>query len=125
MLTHSVGFAIAEQQLVRFNASRGKLKTDNLCPKLLIDSRVLRAKCPGCIHPKEPLVQSGILRCRTLHHAFVLQGASEPSTTGLDARGSVDVLTLLVVLFVFETPPLREHVGVLPQTPHVMTRKVW
>ena len=37
----------------------------------------------------------------------------------------VDVLTLLVVLFVFETPPLREHVGVLPQTPHVMARKVW
>ena len=29
MLTHSVGFANAEQQLVRFNASRGKLKTDN------------------------------------------------------------------------------------------------
>ena len=29
MLTHSVGFAIAEQQLVRFNASKGKLKTDN------------------------------------------------------------------------------------------------
>ena len=28
MLTHSVGFAIAEQQLARFNASRGKLKTD-------------------------------------------------------------------------------------------------
>ena len=52
-------------------------------------------------------------------------GASEPSTTGLEARGCVDVLTLLVVLFVYETPPLREHVGVLPQTPHVMTRKVW
>ena len=60
MLTHSVGFATAEQQLVRFNASRGKLKTDNLCPKLLLDSRVLRAKCPGCIHPKEQLVHSGI-----------------------------------------------------------------
>ena len=29
MLTHSVGFVIAEQQLVRFNASRGKPKTDN------------------------------------------------------------------------------------------------
>ena len=39
MLTHSVGFAIAEQQRVRFNASRRKLKTDNQCPKLLLDSR--------------------------------------------------------------------------------------
>ena len=45
------------------------------------------------------------------------------STTGLEARGRVDVLTLLVVLFVFETPPLREHVGVLFQTSHVMTCK--
>ena len=54
----STSLTTAEQQLVRFNASRGKLKTVNECPKLLLDSRVLRAKCSGCINPKEPLVQS-------------------------------------------------------------------
>ena len=78
MLTHSVGFAIAEQQLARFNASRGKLKTDFLCPRQLLVSRVLRSKCPGCIiHPKEPLEQSGIPGCRILKHAsgVALQGS--------------------------------------------------